>query len=48
VGFQQSVFLYPNSLQGEAAKWNWENDQENSYALKTVAAFHVESHDPEK
>ena len=48
VGFQQSVFLYPNSLQGEAARWNWENDQENSYALKTVAAFHVESHDPEK
>ena len=47
-GFQQSVFLYPNSLQGEAAKWNWENDQQNAYALTTVAAFHVAPDDPGK
>jgi hypothetical protein len=42
------VFLYPNSLQGEAAKWNWENDQQNAYALTTVAAFHVAPDDPGK
>jgi len=43
VGFQQSVWVYPDSLRGEDAKWNWENDQNNAYSLKTVAAFHVES-----
>ncbi len=48
VGFQQSVFLYPDSLLGEDAKWNWENDQNDAYALKTVAALHVESRDPGK
>jgi hypothetical protein len=48
IGFQRSVFLYPDSLPGEDAKWNWDNDQNNAYALKTVAAFHVEPSDSEK
>ncbi|MGA8673451.1 MAG: hypothetical protein WB679_26490 [Terracidiphilus sp.] len=48
VPYQESVYLYPEALTGEDAKWNYSYDYDNAYALKTVAGFHVESHDAAK
>jgi hypothetical protein len=48
IPYQESVWLYPEALTGEDAKWNYFNDYSDSYALETVEAFHIEPTTSEK